>query len=139
MYQQPSESLHWPELLAALRSCAGNLVHLRVGNTTDPAGSVRIRSAARGTEYCLFEGTEPTTRVALIEQLETFAKSPDRRFMAAARVHVGGAYYLVEHLVDEESNGVVNTTILARRSKGGFEPMRGSAPPTGRSKRIKTT
>ena len=140
MYQSPSKSLHWPALLSALRSCSGERVHLRFGSTTEPAGSVRIRPAARGTEYCLFTDVEPTTRAALIEQLEALAGRAERRFMSAARVQVGDAFYLVEHIADETTDGLVNTVIIARRTKGGFEPMRGKAPQTtGRSKRIKTT
>lgn len=140
MHLQNSKSLHWPTLLASLRTFSGEFVHLRSGDETEPAGGVRIRPAARGTEYCLFEAAEATTRLALIEQLDALAKRAERRFMSAARVHVAGAFHLVAYVIDEEIDGVKSTLVIARGSQGGFEPMRGKAPQTtGRSKRIKTT
>ncbi len=139
MQNQPSKSLHWPSILAALRACSGELVRMRSGNATEPAGEVRSRAAARGTELCLFAGAEPLKRSALIEQLEALADRPGRQFMAAARMHADGSYHLIERVADEDADGTLYATIVARRSTGGFEPGRGKAPhTTGRSKRIKT-
>lgn len=139
MQKQPAKSLHWPDILAALRACTGDLVRLRSGTVTESVDGVRTRAAARGTELCLFEGTEPRTRTELIEQLDALSRRPGRQFMAAARVHVDGGYHLVERVSDEDAEGSNVVTILARRTALGFEPGRGKAPhTTGRSKRIKT-
>jgi len=139
MQNQPSKSLRWPSLLAALRACTGELVRMRSGNAAEPPGEVRARAAARGTELCLFEGSAPLKRAALIEHLAALADRPGRQFMAAARLHVDGGFHLVERVADEEADGVLYATIVARRSTTGFEPGRGKAPhTTGRSKRIKT-
>ncbi|MHB8147774.1 MAG: hypothetical protein ACYDGM_11025 [Vulcanimicrobiaceae bacterium] len=139
MQNQPSKSFHWPDILVALRACTGDLVRMRSGTAAEPAGEVRSRAAARGTELCLFEGSQPFKRAALIEQLEALAGRPGRHFMAAARIHVDGGYHLVERVADEDVDGMMYATIVARRSTTGFEPGRGKAPhTTGRSKRIKT-
>ena len=112
---------------------------MRSGNASGFAGEVRNRAAARGTEFCLFEGAAPLARAALIAQLETLSNRPDRRFMAAARLNLDGAYHLAERVVDEDVEGVSYATIIARTSTTGFSPGSGKAPQTtGRSKRIKT-
>ncbi|NNM98235.1 MAG: hypothetical protein HKL91_00350 [Candidatus Eremiobacteraeota bacterium] len=139
MQRSAPKSLHWPGVLAALRTCEGECVFLRTGTTSEPAGEIRTRPAARGTEFCLFEGEAPVARVALIERLEHLAASPDRRFAAAARIHVDGSFELVERVMNDSIAGAACAVIIARNSGGRFEPLRGKAPhTTGRSKRIKT-
>ena len=133
------KSLSWPTVLAALRDCTGERVRLRDGRDTEPADAVRTRPAAAGTEFCLFGGETATTRSALIERLETLAKSPDRRFMGAARTCVNGAYLLIDAVLDETEDDVVWTTINTRRPKLGFNASQAKAPHiVGRTKRIKT-
>ena len=139
MQRSAPKNLHWPGLLAALRLCEGAKVFLRIGTTSEPAGEIRTRAAARGTEFCLFEGDEPVSRAALIERLEHLAAHPDRRFAAAARIHVNGSFELVERAIDDSIAGALCTVVVARSAGGRFEPLRGKAPhTTGRSKRIKT-
>ncbi len=139
MQRSAPKNLHWPGLLAALRLCEGVKVFLRIGTTSEPAGEIRTRAAARGTEFCLFEGEEPVSRAALIERLEHLAAHPDRRFAAAARIHVNGSFELVERAIDDSIAGALCTVVVARSAGGRFEPLRGKAPhTTGRSKRIKT-
>ncbi len=139
MQRTAPKSLHWPALLTALRACSGENVFLRTGTTSEPAGEIRTRAAARGTEFCLFEGTAPVSRSALIERLEHLSAHPDRRFAAAARIHVDGSFELVERAIDDTIAGALHVVIVARNAGGRFEPLRGKAPhTTGRSKRIKT-
>jgi len=133
------KSLSWPNVLAALRECDGELVRLRDGRETQASDTIRTRPAAAGTEFCIFGGESPATRDALIERLETLAKSPDRRFMGAARACVNGAYLLIDAVLDETEDDVVWTTINTRRPKLGFNASQAKAPHiVGRTKRIKT-
>lgn len=125
-------------MLAALRSCAGKTVHIRDGKLTEPAGSVRNRPAAKGTELCLFPSERASTRVDLIAQLETLAKSAGRRFVTSARARIGDAYLLIESVADEDIDGAVVTAIRTRRPKLGYnQSMQTGDSTTLRSKRIK--
>lgn len=132
------QSLTWSLVLEQLRECTGARVRLQDGRATQPADTVRIRPAAAGTEFCLFDGETAATRLALIDRLETLAKSPDRRFMDAAHASINGANLLIDAIFDESDEGVVWTTISTRRPKLGFGASQGKAPhTTGRTKRIK--
>lgn len=132
------KSLSWPHVLAALRECAGESVRIRDGRDVEAADDVRTRAAAVGTEFCLFSGTTAATRLALIERLETLAKSPDRRFMSAARARVNGSFLFIDSVYDETEDEVVWTTVNTRRPKLGFNASQAKAPHVvGRTKRIK--
>src|SRR5271155_5816890 len=97
-----SKSLSWPELLSALRTCGGASVLIRDGRGTEPAGAVRNRPAAKGTELWLFSGEKPVQRVDLIADLEALAKNSGRRFMTSARANVNKSSLLVESAADED-------------------------------------
>jgi len=140
MQPQPPTSLHWPKLLGALRSCAADRVLIRDGKVTEPAGAVRSRPAARGTELCLYPGEAPIARTELIERLEALAKSSGRRFASSARANVNESYLLVDSVADEEVDGKSFTVIVTRRPTLGFNPSQQTGSRTHlRSKRIKTT
>ncbi len=138
MHQRTPQSLTWSALLAALRSSAGESVRIRDGKLTEPAGEVRNRPSAKGTELCLFPAQLPSTRIDLVEHLETLAKRAGRRFATSARVRVGDAYLLVESAGDEELDGVAVTVIRTRRPKLGYnQSLQAGDSTTLRSKRIK--
>lgn len=125
-------------MLAALRSCAGESVQIRDGKLTEPAGSVRNRASAKGTELCLFPGQVASKRLDLIAQLEALAKSAGRRFTTSARVRVGDAYLLVEGVADEDIDGATVAMIRTRRPKLGYNQSQQTGDfTTLRSKRIK--
>ena len=139
MQNRPT-SLHWPQLLAALRSSDAPLVRIRDGKLTAPAGEIRNRSAARGTELCLFSAGEPSQRVDLVRRLEALAKTGGRRFATSVRTNVGEAFLLVEKVADEEEDGKRYSTIVTRRPTLGHEQSMQKGSTTHlRSKRIKTT
>ena len=138
MHGRSPQSLSWSAVLGALRSSAGESVHIRDGKHTEPAGSVRNRPSAKGSELCLFPGKSASKRLDLIAQLETLAKRPDRRFATSARVHVGDSHLLVESVADEDIDGAVVTTIRTRRPKLGYnQSLQTGDYTTLRSKRIK--
>lgn len=138
MHQRSPQSLSWPALLAALRACAGASVYVRDGKHTEPAGSVRSRPAAKGTELCLFPGEKASKRLDLVEELETLAKRAGRRFTTSARVRVGDSYLLVEGVGDEDVDGTAAAVIRTRRPKLGYnQSLQTGDFTTLRSKRIK--
>lgn len=138
MQHRPS-SLHWPQLLGALRTSDARFVRLRDGKTTSPAGDVRSRPAARGTELCLFSGTEPSEREALVRRLEALAKTGGRRFATAVRANIGDAFLLVESVSDEEEGGERFSTIVTRRPTLSYQQSAQTGSTSHlRSKRIKT-
>lgn len=138
MQNRPS-SLHWPQLLAALRSSDAPFVRLRDGKVTAPAGEIRNRPAARGTELCLYSGEEPSDRADLVRRLEAIAKTGGRRFATSVRAHIGDAFLLVEKVDEEEEAGERYCTLATRRPSLSFQQslQKGSTSHL-RSKRIKT-
>jgi len=113
-------------------------VHLRDGKLTAPAGSVRSRPAAKGTELCLFPGEKAATRPDLIAQLEALAKRTGRQFATSARASIGESYLLIEGVADEEIDGAVVTVIRTRRPKLGYnQSVQTGDSTTLRTKRIK--
>ncbi len=138
MNQRSSNTLSWPALLAALQQRSGASVLIRDGKLTEPAGSVRSRPAAKGTELCLFPAESPSTRLELIEQLETLSKRADRRFKTSARARVGDTHLLIEGVADEDIDGTTVTVIKTRRPKLGYnQSLQTGDSTTLRSKRIK--
>lgn len=138
MQQRSPQSLSWSAVLAELRSSVGESVYIRDGKVTEPAGSVRNRSAAKGTELCLFPGEHASTRLDLIAQLEALAKRTGRRFATSARVRVGISHLLIENVADEDIDGATVTVIRARRPKLGYnQSLQSGDSTTLRSKRIK--
>jgi hypothetical protein len=78
--------------------------------------------------------------MALVEQLESLAKGPGRRFMTSARVRVNGANLLVESVLDETQGDDVVTVVVTRRPKLGYnQSMQAGDSTTFRNKRIKTS
>lgn len=111
---------------------------IRDGNLTEPASSVRVRPAAKGTELCLFSGESAMKRMDLIEQLEIREKAAGRRFMVPARAIVNGSNFVVESLSDEEVDGVLFAVIKTRRRTLGFNQSQQKGDTTTfRNKRIK--
>lgn len=111
---------------------------VRDGKSVEPAGSVRTRPAAKGTELCLFPAEAACTRAELVESLEKFAASAGRRFATAARARAGDAYLLIESVGDEELDGRTVVTIRTRRPKLGYnQSIQSGDSTTLRSKRIK--
>lgn len=138
MQQRSPQSLSWPEVLAALRACAGEEVLIRDGKLTEPAASVRNRPSAKGTELCLFPGETAVKRLELIAQLETLAKGAGRRFMASARARISGSNLIVESVTDENVDGVLFAVVKTRRPKLGFNQSQQTGDTTTfRNKRIK--
>jgi hypothetical protein len=138
MQNRSSQTLTWPEVLSAVRAATGASVLIRDGKVTQPAGAVRNRPAAKGTELCLFVGEAAVSRASLIEQMEALSKSAGRRFMTSARAKVGDSSLLVERVIDETVDGVVYVLIDTRRPKLGFnQSQQIGATSTLRSKRIK--
>ena len=138
MHTRASRSLSWPDVLAALRTCTGEFVLIRDGRLTEPAGAVRNRASAKGTELCLFSGESPTTRLDLIEQLAVLAKSAGRRFMTSARARINESNLIVEGVADERVDDVLFAVVNTRRPKLGFnQSQQTGATTTLRSKRIK--
>jgi hypothetical protein len=138
MHQRSLQSLSWPAVLAALRSCVGESVHIRDGKLTEPAGSIRNRPSAKGTELCLFPGELASARLGLIAELEALAKNPGRRFTTSARVRIGDSYLLVDSVADEDLDGATVAVIRARRPKLGYNQSQQTGDfTTLRSKRIK--
>lgn len=133
------QSLTWRDVLAGLRACTGELVFVRDGREQAPAGAVRSRPSAKGTELCLFRGETATTRAALIEQLEGLSATSGRRFMASAKATIGDAALPIEGIGDEESDGVRTAVLRMRRPALGFnQSQQTGSRTTLRSKRIKT-
>jgi hypothetical protein len=131
--------LSWPEVLAALRSSTASTTIIRDGRETTPAGDVRTRPAAKGTDICLYSGGTPATRLDLIERLEKFQKGAGRRFMSSARASINDTTLLVESVADETIDGVLVTVIDTRRPTLGFNrSQQVGSTTTLRSKRIKT-
>jgi len=131
-------SLHWPALLGALRACSGEYVLVRDGKSTEPAGDVRTRPAAKGTELCLFPGETPAARLDLIESLEALAKHGGRRFMAAARAKAGASFLHVESVGDEALDDGIFPVVRTRRPSLAYnQSQQSGASTTLRSKRIK--
>ncbi len=138
MHQRSPQSLDWSAVLAALRRSVGESVHIRDGKLTEPAGSVRNRPSAKGTELCLFPGDIASTRVDLITQLETLAKRTGRRFITSAKVRMGDSQLLIENVADEDIDGATVTVIITRRPKLGYNrSLQTGDSTTLRSKRIK--
>lgn len=138
MNTRPTQDLSWPEVLAALRASTAKSVLIRDGRITQPAAAVRMRSAAKGTELCLFAGESPVTRLELIEQLAVLAKGAGRRFMTSARARINESNLIVEGVSDETVDGVLYAVINTRRLKLGFnQSQQTGATTTLRSKRIK--
>ena len=132
------QSLNWSAILAALRASRGESVQIRDGKLWAPAGAVRSRPAAKGSELCLFSDERATTRLALIAQLESLAKGTGRRFAASARARIGDAYLLVESVADDQVDGATVTVIQTRRPKLGYNQSQQTGDTTTlRSKRIK--
>lgn len=138
MQNRPT-SLHWPQLLAALRSSDAPFVRIRDGKVTSPAGEIRNRPAARGTELCLFAGETSSDRAELVRRLEALAKTGGRRFATAVRANIGDAFLLVEKVADEEDAGTTYCTIVTRRPTLAYQQSMQTGSTTHlRSKRIKT-
>lgn len=138
MQQRSSQTLTWSAVLAALRISAGASVHIRDGKTTEPAGAVRNRPSAKGTELCLFPGEQATTRPELITQLEALAKQAGRRFATSARASIGESNLLIDGVADENVEGKTITVIRTRRPKLGYNQSQQTGDTsTFRSKRIK--
>ena len=138
MQQRSPRSLSWPEVLAALRACAGEEVLIRDGKMTAPAASVHSRQSAKGTELCLFPGEKAVKRLELIGQLEMLAKGAGRRFMASARARINGSSLIVESLTDENVDSVLFAVVKTRRPKLGFNRSQQTGDTTTfRNKRIK--
>ena len=139
MQNRSPKSLHWPEVLATLRTADGVNVVIRDGKDTAPAGAVRTRPAAKGTELCLFSGDEPTTRLDLVARLEAFGKGSGRRFMTSAKASINDSALLIESIADETDDKTVVTVIHTRRPTLGYNQSQQSGDSTTlRSKRIKT-
>jgi len=138
MQQRPPRSLSWPEVLVALRACAGEEVLIRDGKLTEPAASVHNRPSAKGTELCLFSGERAVKRLELIGQLEMLANGAGRRFMTSARARINGSNLIVEGVADENIDGVLFAVVKTRRPTLGFNQsqQRGDTT-TFRNKRIK--
>lgn len=135
---QTSKTLSWSELLAALRAASAQSVVIRDGRETEPAGTIGTRSAAKGTELCLFEGDTAVARPDLIERLEALAKNSGRRFMTSARARVNDAVLLIDGVSDETIDDVLCTVINTRRPVLGFNQSQQTGSRTHlRSKRIK--
>ena len=138
MQKRSPQTLSWPQVLAALRACTGESVIIRDGKLTEPAAYVQNRSAAKGTELCLFPGENAAKRLDLIEQLEMLAKGAGRRFMTSARARINGSNLLVESLTDQNVDGVLFAVVETRRPKLGFNQSRQTGDTTTfRNKRIK--
>jgi hypothetical protein len=136
--QRSPQSLSWPAVLAALRSSGAATVRIRDGKITEPAGAVRNRSSAKGTELCLFPGESACERVALVEQLDGLAKSAGRKFATAAKVRVGETNLLIESIADEDIDGSLVAVIRTRRPKLGYNQSQQTGDTTTfRNKRIK--
>lgn len=129
-----SKSLNWREILTALRTCTGEPVLIRDGKETAPAGVVRSRPSAKGSELCLFSAESPATRLDLIQQLETLADGPGRRFMKSARASINDSYLLVESVADENLDDVIFAVINTRRPVLGFN----QGAQTGDSSHLRT-
>ena len=139
MQTRTPKSLSWSDVLAALRASSGESVLIRDGKVTEPAGFVGNRSSAKGTELCLFSGSDSATRLALVQHLETLAKSPGRRFMTSARAKINESHLLVESVGDENLDGVLFTVVSTRRPTLGFNQSQQKGDTTTfRNKRIKT-
>lgn len=138
MQQRSSRSLSWPDVLAALRACAGDEVLIRDGKVTERASTVQNRPSAKGTELCLFPGEKSVKRAELIEQLEILAKGSGRRFMTSARARINGSTLIVESVADENIDGVLFAAIKTRRPTLGFNQSQQKGDTTTfRNKRIK--
>jgi len=121
-----------------LRNSVGDSVHIRDGKLTEPAGSVRNRPSAKGTELCLFPGELAAARLDLIAQLEGLAKRAGRRFTTSARVRIGDLYLLIDSVADEDIDGATVAVIRTRRPKLGYNQSQQTGDfTTLRSKRIK--
>ncbi|HKE36581.1 MAG TPA: hypothetical protein VKB39_04070 [Candidatus Baltobacteraceae bacterium] len=113
-------------------------MHIRDGKLTEPAGSVRNRPSAKGTELCLFPGELAAARLDLIAQLEGLAKRAGRRFTTSARVRIGDLYLLIDSVADEDIDGATVAVIRTRRPKLGYNQSQQTGDfTTLRSKRIK--
>ena len=120
-------------------ACAGASVLIRDGRDSEPAGAVRPRPAAKGTELCLFPGEKAAERTALIAGLQTLEKGSGRRFMAAARASIGGSFLLVESVGDEELDGTPVAVVRTRRPALAYnQSQQTGSRTTFRNKRIKT-
>jgi len=138
MHDARPKSLHWPAVLRALRTCSGEYVLVRDGKATEPAGSVSVRPAAKGTELCLFPGETPAARLDLIGTLDELAKHGGRRFMAAARAKAGASFLLVESVGDEQLDDGIFAVVRTRRPSLAYnQSQQSGASTTLRSKRIK--
>ena len=138
MQQRSAQSLSWPALLAALRSSSAASVLIRDGKECEPAGAVRNRPAAKGTELCLFSSESAVKRIDLIAQLEGLSKSSGRRFATSAKVRVGESNLLVDSVGDEDVDGVAACVIRTRRPTLGYNQSQQKGDTTTfRSKRIK--
>ena len=138
MHTRSSRSLSWPDVLAALRECTGESVLIRDGKVTQPAAAVRTRSAAKGTELCLFSGERAVARLDLIGQLEVQAKRAGRRFMTSARARISESNLIIEGVADESVDSVLFAVVNTRRPKLGYnQSQQTGATTTLRSKRIK--
>lgn len=138
MHTRSSQGISWPDVLAALRTCTGESVLIRDGKVTQPAAAVRTRSAAKGTELCLFSGESAVRRLDLIEQLAGMAKGAGRRFMASARARINDSNLIVEGVIDETVDGKLFAVVITRRPKLGYnQSQQTGATTTLRSKRIK--
>lgn len=139
MKNSTPKSLTWRDILDALRVCTADSVFIRDGRETAPAGTVRNRPSATGTELCLFSNDTPTSRQALIEELASLSSSSGRRFMKSARAQIGDAALLVESVADEDTGGTIAAVVRTRRPKLGFnQSQQTGSSTTLRSKRIKT-
>jgi hypothetical protein len=133
------KSLSWRDILDALRACRADSVFIGDGRELAPAGTVRNRRSAKGTELCLFPGDAPVSREALIAQLTSLSSSSGRRFMASARAKIGDSALLVESVADEDDDGSISTVVRTRRPKLAFnQSQQTGSSTTLRSKRIKT-
>jgi len=113
-------------------------VRIRDGNSLEPAGSIRNRPSAKGTELCLFPGEKASPRKALIEELETLSQRSGRQFATSAKARINETALLVDSVADEEIDGKLVAVIRTRRPKLGYnQSQQIGATTTLRSKRIK--
>ncbi len=138
MQSRTPKILSWPEIVAALRVCTGESVLIRDGRVTQPAGVVRTRPSAKGTELCLFPGERSTTRIELMERLATLAKMSRRSFAGSARAKINESYLLIDAVADEDVDGVLFVVVRTRRPTLGFNRSQQTGERTTlRTKRIK--
>lgn len=130
--------MRWGDLLRELKICAGDVVFVSDGKSTEPAAAVRTRPSARGVELCLFPGETAVARIDLVAALEKLSQAPGRRFASSARGTVGGAALPIERASDETADGATNVVVILGRPAANFNHRFQTGDSTTlRTKRIK--